>query len=251
VLTLSSLVRPAETHDKTKVINEGIVGEVQNWQGMPAEAGPTACQTSATWLDMTAAAQSPSSYMFFSLLVTATQVPVCSQADTAQSLEALQPQAVTSSVEAFTGCKVQWVRDVPAGHQNRCVRRGSTQSLLEHLDLSLFQKRVCGAADALDFPCKISARQAQKLVRPGLLRQPRCSCLLAQITVTTELSTYRCRKLQKLMGRSCYVFRRFQQAYRHRCINKGVLRARSGLQLLSNTDQPAPVELPGGIPATR
>ncbi len=128
--------------------------------------------------------------------MTATQVPVCSEADTAQSLEAVQPQAVTSSDEAFTGYKVLCVSDVPAGHQNRCVRRGSNQSLLEHLELSLFQKCVCGAADVLDVPCKVSARQAQKLVRPGLLRQPRCSCLLAQITVTTKLSTYRCRKLQ-------------------------------------------------------
>jgi len=239
------------TQEKIKVINQGIVGEMQNWQGKLAEGGPTACQTNATWLDMTAAAQSPSSNTFCPLLVTATQEPVCSEADLAQSLEALQPQAVTSSDEAFTGCKLQWVRDVPVGHQIRCERRGSTQSLLEHLDLSLFQKRVCGAADVLDVPCKISARQAQKLVRPGLLRQPRCSCLLTQITVTTELSTYRCRELQKLMGRSCYVFRRFQHAFRHRSTNKGMLRARSRLQLLSNTDQQAPVELPGGIPATR
>ena len=200
---------------------------------------------------MTAAAQSPSSISSCLVLVAATQLPVCCEADTAQSLKALQPQAVTSSNKGFTSCIAQRLCDVPAGHLNRCVRQGNTRSLLEHLDLGLFRKRVCGAADVLGVPCKLAARQAQKLVRPGLLRQPRCSCLLAQITVTTELSTYRCRELQKLMGRSCYVFRRFQHAFRHRSTNKGMLRARSRLQLLSNTDQQAPVELPGGIPATR
>ena len=141
---------------------------------------------------MTAAAQSPGSISSFLVLVTATQLPVCCEVDTAQSLKALQPQAVTSSNEGLTSCIAQQSCDVPAGHLNRCVRRGITRSLLEHLDLGLYRKRVCGAADVPGVPCKLAARQAQKLVRPGRLRQPRCSCLLAQITLTTELSTYRC-----------------------------------------------------------